>query len=416
VVEFIKYYYQKVSISHSFFIYLFSSILNLLVSYGLLVLLLRTLPKDQYGQYGLYISLFSILLIFFNFGHKEAIFKFSSQSFIATANQQFDRTLRSYFLWNFFLLVVLQGLLLVDIIVYVVAMVFLLNSWLITAAAYYRGQANYKQDAYALPLQRTLWLLICLIVYYFIEHFTLLAVFLSALAATILSLFWLLFPLNKHFRIAIKAKAKVKANNKHIMLLINFFVIELASVFYLKSDILLLRFYHLKLSSIADYFFAIQLFEIMVLVIMPIGYFYFNDLSKQDNTLNINDKKIKLKNYLPPMVLIVAFAHIIIFFLAPIVFPILIPKYTASITTVLFMMFSLYPVVLNILLSSKLIVENKETVYARICFFALIFNVLSNIMLIPYFELNGVLFTKFMTELFISLMLLKTLYSKGDRE
>jgi len=390
------------TISRSFFIYFFSTIINLLVSYGLLVLLLKTLPKAQYGQYGLYISVFLIVLIFYNFGHKEAVFKFSSKN---NSLHKLNALFSSFFIWNFILFAAIQILLWLNFTIYLVAMVFLLNNWLLTGVAYFRGQKRYKIDAFALPTQRFFWLLFCLGFFLIHDELTLNEVFIAALAASAITVVIFIIPSKAQFKTALTSAF---LQQSQFRLLIKFLIIEASSVFYLKSDVLLLHFYHIKLSIIADYFFAIQLFEIIVLIIMPIGYFYFNGLSNQGN--GKSDKPIKkytIKSYLLPMLLIVFSIQLGVFFLAPIVFPWVIPKYVSSINSVLLMIFALYPVVVNILLSSKLIFENREFVYAKICFIALIFNVIINLLLIPYWHVEGVLVTKFLTELLISVFLFR---------
>lgn len=395
------------STTSSFFTYFLSAILNLFVSYGLLVLLLRALPKEQYGQYGLYISVFSMLLILFNFGHKEIIFKFSSQFNTDDKSARLYSAFQTFSQWNLVLFIAIQALLLIDITWYIVAMAFLLNSWLITGAAYHRGQADYRLDAFALPMQRSFWLIGCIAIYFFLDEISLNQVFCAAVVATLMCLLYIILPIfNKLKSVAFNQKH----DNSQMKLLFNFFIIEIASVFYLKSDILLLRLFDLDLAIIADYFFAIQLFEIIVLIIMPIGYFYFNALSKKNNGI----EGLNLKKYLFPMLGLVVCAHFGILLLAPIIFPIVIPNYTSSINSVLLIIFSLYPVAINILLSSQLIFENKEVAYAKICFFALGFNLILNALLIPNLEIQGVLLTKFLTECLITLLLLKILHKKNS--
>jgi len=395
------------STTSSFFIYFLSAILNLLVSYGLLVLLLRALPKAQYGQYGLYISVFSMLLILFNFGHKEVIFKFSSQFNVEDDSSKLLNTFRSFSLWNLVIFIAIQGLLLIDITWYIVAMAFLLNSWLITGVAYHRGQADYRLDAFALPMQRSFWLIGCIAIYFILDEISLNQVFFAAVVATIMCLLYIVLPIFNQFKLVV---FNHKYDSTQVKLLFNFFIIEIASVFYLKSDILLLRLFDLDLAIIADYFFAIQLFEIIALIIMPIGYFYFNALSKKNNGI----EGLNLKKYLFPMLGIVVCAHLGVLLLAPIIFPVVIPNYSSSINTVLLIIFSLYPVAINILLSSQLIFENKEVLYAKVCFTALVFNLILNALLIPNFEIQGVLLTKFLTECFITLLLLKILHKKNS--
>jgi len=395
------------TLSISFSRYFFAALVNLLASYGLMLFLLTVLAKAEYGQYGIYLSLFSILLILFNFGHKEVMFKYASQSAGAVQAGKLRRqggsdwlntTWQSFFLWNLMWLVLVQVLLLVDMTWYWLALMFLANSWLVTAAACHRGKANYAFDAFALSAQRSLWLVFCGLWFWFSDGLDLRAVFVSSLLASLLCMVWLYLPL-----LAVLPGPRsllTGQDKKHWRLLSNYLLIEVASVFYLKADVLLLRGFGQGLSTIADYFFAIQLFEIAVLFIMPVGYFYFNRVSAHVVTGSVNS--VGMKSYVAIIVGLVALMQLVTFLLAPVIFPLLLPQYTDSINTVLWVMFALYPVALNILLSTRLIVANKEVVWAKICLIALLVNLLGNCLLIPRLGIQGAIYIKLLTELLIT--------------
>jgi O-antigen/teichoic acid export membrane protein len=406
---------RKMAVSRSFLVYLFSAVLNLLVSYGLMLFLLRVLPKAQYGQYGFYVSVFSMVLIFFNFGHKEVVFKTASKAFHRSEKNPLQSIFKSFFGWNILLLLAAQVLLLVDLTLYLVTLMFLFNSWLMTAAAYHRGKTHYSLDAFALPGQRGLWLLGCVLWFWMTAGLDLKALFISSLAASSVVIVWLYTPLLLSERRNDNHKLlKAKTKNQQLKLLLSYLVIEMASVFYLKSDVLLLHLFGFDMTRIANYFFAIQLFEIAVLIIIPIGYFYFNRLA--DPSLSAVKKPLGLiSRYLMVMAGLIVLMHGLVFYLAPLLFPLLIPQYVNSIETVSLVMFSLYPVAVNILLSSQLIAVNKERVYAKICFLALLFNIISNSLLIPWIEVHGVLLSKFLTELLIMLLLIKVARCPGGK-
>ena len=388
----------------SFFTYQFSTVLNVLASYGLLIFLLRILPKTDYGQYGVYVSVFSMVMIFFNFGHKEVVFKYASKTLHDGYENRLSRVFESFWRWNITMLLAVQCLLLINLTLYLVALTFLINSWLLTAMAYHRGIANYKWDAFALPMQRTLWLFLCVLWFFIEKNIGLVAIFASSLTATAICITWLYVPILSRIPIGILKNNQEKTTNK---LLIKYLVIEFASVFYLKSDVLLLRYFNFKMDDIANYFFAIQVFEFAVLVILPLGYFYFNRLGRNQGSSDRVVSTAETIKYLSLMFGLIGLMHACVWFFAPLIFPLMIPQYTASINVVLLVMFSLYPVAANVLLSSQLIIANNEATYVKVSIIALFFNILVNSSLIPVIGLNGVILAKFFTELLITVMLLR---------
>ncbi|MCJ8269064.1 MAG: hypothetical protein MJK04_06630, partial [Psychrosphaera sp.] len=269
------------NLSSSFVTYLFGAVINLTATYALMVLLLNVLSKAQYGQYGIYISLFSLLLIFFNFGHKEVVFKYASATQADSNVSPLPGLFIGFYRWNLLLLALVQILIVFDTTLYAGAMMFLVNSWMITFAAYHRGHADYNKDALALPLQRLLWLCFSLCCYFIFDGLSLITLFFCGLLATGMCIVWLYRPIQRVASVKLNVTTLLSSPLKtgQMKLLLSYLVIEVSSVFYLKSDVLLLRLFDFELTVMADYFFAIQVFEIAVLVLMPIGYFYFNRLN-----------------------------------------------------------------------------------------------------------------------------------------
>jgi O-antigen/teichoic acid export membrane protein len=396
-------YYNN--LSSSFVTYLLGAVVNLTATYAMVVVLLNVLSKEEYGQYGVYISLFSILLILFNFGHKEVVFKYASASQTDAPATPQPVLFIGFYRWNLLLLALVQVLIVFDTTFYAGTMMFLAHSWMITLAAYHRGYADYSKDAWALPLQRLLWLSFSLCCYFIFDALSLITLFFSGLLASILCVVWLYRPTAQAESVKLRVSTLLSSplKNGQLKLLLSYLVIEVSSVFYLKSDVLLLRFFDFSLAVTADYFFAIQIFEIAVLVLMPIGYFYFNRLNRVEPQQRA---KISIMPMLMLLLTLLVLMHGGFAWLAPILFPYMAPKYVESINVVFWVMCSLYPVAVNILLSSQLIVANKERIYAKICFVALLFNLVANFVFIPSIGLNAAIVIKFLTESLIMLLLL----------
>ena len=137
-----------------FIFYALMTLINVTLSYILLVIFANNMSKNDYAEFGLYNTIFALALIGFNFGHKEILFKASSFN----DKQLLVNSAQSYLMWQLLLLSCCGILFLFSPVLAVIALNFIVINWLYVAASIHRGRGRYSKDAIALPLHRLVWL------------------------------------------------------------------------------------------------------------------------------------------------------------------------------------------------------------------------------------------------------------------
>lgn len=393
----------------SFFFYTIFSISSVLISYFLLIVFSAYLSKEEYAEYGLLTAIFSLVMIGFNFGHKELLFKSCSlkddDAFISTLNSfvrlQLILLLVIFLLWPF----------LGDTAI--ISLAFICSNWLLILNHINRGSGNYVKDAISFTIQRSLWLLGCYIVISIFGNITHVDVFSVMLLSTLITLL-LVVPSRIKSLSSIQIGSVFKGTPQWRVLQ-KYFIIEFATVAYLKFDMVMLKFLSVKSSSIAEYFLSIQLLEGAILIISPIGYFFFNRLAtlaqRRDFEFSLLPKLAA--KYVFFLLLIVIMGHCIWGFWGDFLLQSLFPKYLQSYKLVLFNLFVLYPIAINIILSSYLLLKHRELDYVYICLTALFISLIGNYAAIPHWGVYGAITIKIVTEFSIMLMLIYITIRQG---
>lgn len=393
---------------YSFGVYGFATLFNLIISYFLILFLINNLTKQQFGSYGVYTSIFSLLIVFFNFGHKQLFFKW------ITKEKSFARIqlcVVSFTFLNVFLLCLLSITYLISIELFWIILSFILSSIMLTLSTVMRAKGRYVYDALIIPCQRSFWL-VCLIYLNSSHQLTITAIFQTSSFSSLLFLVPLLVKSRTIFCLQSKFKG---LGTKHIRLLWHFVVIELATIGYLKADVVVLDIMNINTSVIADYYFSIQVFDIAIMALMPIGYFFFKDVTtdRADIVASQAFRRYLLFGLFLVTPFLLGFLIFGSFFLETFT-----PQYVNAHLLVCFMLFTTVPVIVNILLSNYLISRNREVEYVKICLAALAFNLLGNFIFVFFFGVYASLVIKFMTEAFIcGAMLVSTrllIYGKVD--
>jgi O-antigen/teichoic acid export membrane protein len=84
--------------------------------------------------------------------------------------------------------------------------------------------------------------------------------------------------------------------------------------------------------------------------------------------------------------------------------------YLGSFELVTWNLVALYPLAVNIILSNYLIVNHQERGYMKVCFIALLVNIIANTLLIPLWSVQGAVVARILTELFLCLSLVGFIY------
>ncbi|TPH17063.1 hypothetical protein [Litorilituus lipolyticus] len=297
----------------------------------------------------------------------------------------------------------------------IVALSFIFTASLLAVNSFNRGWKNYYSDALSLPLQRMLWLAFIITSVYFVGEINFWHVYSSALAATLITLSIIIllnFSQTFHF---------IRSSTQENWILpsstmLKFFWIELAIVAYTRVDMPLLKYFEIPVKQTADYFFSIQLLEAGILMLAPISYFFFNQLAGSLNGHNQKFQLTLLVKYIGLMLGVVSLGIILWKIIGTNLLELFFPQYVSATDKVTLLLLVLFPVSVNYILSSYLILLNKEKSYVLVCFFALFMYLLISVIFIPQAEVYGVISARFVAEISITLMLaLLTWQTKGAR-
>lgn len=368
---------------------------NVAISYALLLLFANNLNTADYALYGVINSIAGLGLIALNFGHKEALFKFESQS-----NYSATRAVSaSLWPWLVGALCLVVCLLAANLTVGVAALSFLCLYALTLASNIFRGRGHYARDASAIPIYRSLWLLSGLLVLALSQALTLFWVFVASTLSALVTFGLLGGP--QIFSGLFRSRHAIRLPFSNSTLR-NFFWLELATVAYLKLDLILLKLHGLDHTELAHYFFAMQVFEAAVLILSPLAYLFFNRYNQALNQLS-------LKQTLIPFALaavgVGAGILLLWYGVGQAVLGWMFPRYIDSFDLSLYLMLALIPMGLSMLLSHALFATHRESVYVKICAMGFAVCLGMNLILIPTAGVLGAAWARVATELVILFLL-----------
>lgn len=384
--------------------YVSLAITNVAVSTGLLLLLANGLSIESYATFGVVSALGGLCLLLTNAGHKEALFKYSSQG----EDEALRRTAQSLQSWlmPFFLLPLVLSP--VGLWAALASLMFLLIYANIAATAVFRGREQYTKDASMWPLYRALWLAGCALAMLRGDTLSLAAIFSLGGLAAILT-FVLLGGHKIVLELAVPSP-RLSWPFEHPTLR-QFFFIEVATVAYIKVDVLLLAISGIPSADLASYFFSVQLFEAALLLLMPVGYLFFNRISATGNT---PDNRLTLLVFSVSA----SFAAVTVLLgwsiLGPKLLDVFFSNYASSNLITATLLWALLPWGGALLLSYWLIAADKEYLVARVFFIGLGSHLLFNAVLIPLCGVHGAAYARVVTECLIACMLLSVAFKTGS--
>ena len=378
---------------------------NLLVSAGLLLLLANVLPVHQYASFGVISSVAGLALLVVNAGHKEALLKFASQSNL----EKLKDTSQSLRAWVVPFLALALLLSLLSPAAGLAALMFLSLYVAIAITAVFRGRGQYVKDAALWPLYRTFWLGGCAGFFLLESELSLIQVFGVGGVAAFLA--FLTLGSQQVVRELLGGSSLKLSWPLRNPTLRQFFYIEVATVAYLKIDVLLLAFFGAPSDELATYFFSIQLFEAALLLVMPIGYLFFNQINAHDFKQGIGHLFLVFAAGTLAISVTLIFGWMAMgeFLLGS-----LFPNYRESnaITGILFL--ALLPWGLASLSSYTLIAADKEVRVARVFFVGLMIHIALNVVLISLQGAEGAAWARVATEVLIASMLCRIAIRNRD--
>ncbi|GEA07038.1 hypothetical protein KUL42_17990 [Alteromonas sp. KUL42] len=177
-----------------------------------------------------------------------------------------------------------------------------------------------------------------------------------------------------------------------------------------------LRHFDIDQAKAADYFLSTQILDASVMLLTPIGYFFFNQYAKElrgEKIVANNRGNVSILRYIALLVSLVALGQLLWMFIGQWLLVTMFEKYLNSYEIILALLTTLYPLVINLIVSSYMILQHKEKQYMKICFIGLAVNVMFNLLLIPLLEVYGAVYSRLLTE--TSMTLLLVLYLKSHK-
>lgn len=258
------------------------------------------------------------------------------------------------------------------------------------------------------PLYRALWLLGCAAIAWVGSPMSLTVVFgLGSLAALLT-----FFLLGGH-----KIVPELSGFPEQLSLpfsnptLRQFFYIEVATVAYIKVDVLLLAFLGAPSGDIASYFFSIQLFEAALLVLMPLGYLFFNRINGTDSP---SVKRAALFVFGGGVILLSLVPMLGWAVMGQTLLETLFASYVSSNATTAVLLIALLPWGLASLFSYWLVAQDRERLVAWVFFMGLLSHLILNAVLIPTWGIQGAAWARVATECFIASMLFAAAIKTGS--
>jgi O-antigen/teichoic acid export membrane protein len=190
-----------------------------------------------------------------------------------------------------------------------------------------------------------------------------------------------------------------------------FFLIEIATVAYIKVDVLLLALLGIPSADIASYFFSIQLFEAALLLLMPLGYLFFNRINGTD----IPSAERSALFVFGAGVILVSFVVMLGWSaVGMIILEALFSHYVSSNATTVVLLTALMPWGLALLFSYWLIAQDREHLVAWVFFIGLVSHLIFNVVFIPTWGVQGAAWARVATECFIASTLFAAVIKTGS--
>ncbi|XOV79163.1 MAG: lipopolysaccharide biosynthesis protein [Aestuariibacter sp.] len=356
------------------------------------------LTKGEYALYGYYWTLASLLLIFINFGHKDAIFKFVSQ----LNTDCYSKLLASTVMLAALICsitIIISWLANLNLMVIAILSASLLHVIHIVSA-FNRGSQNYLLDALAWPLYRTIWLGLLIVIILNVKSMSAIHVFATSIVAALATILF-----TNTYRVTKIAKWSLDSlrfgvGNSTVR---RFFYIELVTVFFMRLDMIFINQFDMPAESIAGYFFSLQVYEAAIMLLMPITYLFFNQYNRS------------ISQHLRAAILVKSAGLILLMFVSGLglwlifgemILQAVFPKYLTAYDSITVFVFALLPNAINALLSAFLFANHKESMFVKVCIVGVLVMILFDVTFIGHFGVNAVAYGRLFAEWSMSFLLI----------
>lgn len=380
------------SVALTYIHYAFSVLVNLSLSCVLLIFLANQLDKTEFALFGVISASLGWLLVAFNAGHKDALFKYASANDV-------DRVLSlgaSLLTWiSKCLCLALPFMALAGATWSAAVLAFTSLLVLQCIGSVMRGRGDYKADGLLWPTYRFIWLMSLLVAYVSVSSLSLVDVFLSSFISVWLTLIVLRGGpiLHSFLRGAVAATCAIKDPT-----LRRFMLIELAMIAYLKIDIILLSLLSIPADELASYVLGVHIFESASLLLAPVGYLYLNYINRYRLT---SARASRFVVFLGMALGVASATFLAWLMIGPWLLRNLLPAFTDNFALTLGLLTALFPFSVSMLLMYRLISAHREASYASVCVLGFFTSLTLNLFLIPKFGTLGSVWARFATEVVI---------------
>ena len=353
---------------------LFVAVFGFLVS----VLLARKLGVEGFGDYSYILSLAGIFLIIQDGGYKTLIFRESvddsAQSLLSSGLVH----VASVTSFGILLVLLLQPHNWTGILTAIFCMGLVVVTTFVSSLL--KGRGDFKSDAIWKIVIRSMSACGIFSVLFFYEDVSVTSLFASWSVALMLALIW---PILKGYFRRLSFNFKGELFRASMV----FLTIDVATIFYFRSDIVMLEYLgHIK-SEVGQYSAAYRILEGIILLATPVAQIAFR-------SLRLKQGQKKFFDLLGLLVLFMIFVSVVIlligaFFGKDLMLIVFGEQFNLASILLPLLLFSILFILPNYILTQGAISMNKEISYAKIVVFVALLNVGLNAWLIPDYGAMG---------------------------
>lgn len=353
---------------------LYVAVLGFVVS----VLLARELGVEGFGNYSYILSLAGIFLIFQDGGYKTLIFRESVDDSAQSLLSSGVMHVVSITVFGALVVFLLQPQRWLAILTAVCCMGLVVLSGFVSSLL--KGRGDFKSDAVWRMVIRSLTACAILSALFFYEDGSVTSLFVCWSVALVLALIW---PIAKGYLRWPSFNFKGELFRASMV----FLTIDVATVFYFRSDIVLLEYFGHIEGDVGQYSAAYRVLEGVILLATPVAQIAFRSLRLRQNQKEF----FGLLSWLVLVMLMVASIIAVIgaFFGGDLMLIVFGEQYQYAGELLPLLLFAMLFILPNYILTQGTIALNKEIGYAKIAVLVALLNIVLNVWLIPDFGAMG---------------------------
>jgi O-antigen/teichoic acid export membrane protein len=349
-----------------------------LLGFLLSVILARELGVENFGKYSYILSLAGIFVIIQDGGYKTIILRESVDSFNKSLLSSAVFHVISITILGILVIFLFQPHYWLGILTAVICMGLVVLTSFVSSLL--KGRGDFKSDAIWKIVIRSLTAFAILCVLFFFENSSVTSLFVAWSVALLIVLIW---PFVKGFLRCPSFKIKGDLFRASIV----FLTIDIATIFYFRSDIVMLEYFGKISSDVGQYSAAYRILEGVILLATPVAQIAFR-------SLRLRQGQKEFYSLLGLLVLLMLLVSLIISLMGVFLgkdFMLLVfgEQYHFAGELLPLLLFAMLFILPNYILTQGTIALDKEISYAKIVVLVAFLNIVLNLWLIPDFGAIG---------------------------